>query len=140
MSTTIGYKNGYMFKLFNGSSLPIGAKMVLTNRLYVPGWSVRQICLRLQDLYGDGERYDNSVIVMAIKGDTKYPTAIALYDDQMSQIHAFTRVAYRREGLGSQCVEHLKNALDDMPINAVLGSEGSDKFWERTNVPVLHFY
>jgi GNAT superfamily N-acetyltransferase len=115
------------FKHYAGATLPVGASLAQSNRLYVPGWTLSTLYADFKD----GFRAEGSQLVIASKDGT--PIAAALFYGRDHQVMAFTRQAFRRQGLAVQCIKRLKA----LPENVVAGEgiDGTLEFWQKAGIP-----
>lgn len=104
--------------VYQSLTLKMGAKIALDSRLYIPGWHLSQV---LQMFKVSKNTHDR--IAIGFLDDVA--VSVAVLDG--TTVQAFCRKALRRNGYGGRCVRALRTST----MRAVVGVDGSDKFWQK---------
>lgn len=111
------------YKLYTGVKTKEAAELALKYRLYVPGWSLCGEYVHLIQMNPE-RMHQNHRMVLAFDGDT--PVGAMVHTSWCS-LMAFVRVKYRRQGIGSQMVKHMK--IRPVDCTAGEGLRGTKNFW-----------
>jgi len=89
--------------LYRGSTVHIGAQVILDHRLCMPGWIMGNVCTSI--LNGDEQTADSRVAITYVN---EKPVSACLAfcrpDEKDPEVHTFTKWAYRRCGYGTLAV------------------------------------
>jgi GNAT superfamily N-acetyltransferase len=108
------------------SQVLVAASLARDHRLYVPGWSLFREYVTIINREISRYRYR---IGLAFEGST--PVSIAMELNDLEEVWAFTKVAYRNKGYGSAILQRLK---PNPRFQANIGTEGSEHFWTKNGL------
>ena len=112
-------------KVYEGESLPVGAKIAMDSRLWVPGWM----------LHGRLESYiDKRLTVGEISLGFLDGEAVCIVCHDGYHAMAFCKKALRGNGYASKCVSKFTKKT----LRAEEGITGSAIFWRKNNVSCPH--
>lgn len=103
------------------------AKVAISNRLFVPLWTMRQYLDPL-DIVFFGTK-------VALAYDNDRPIGVALCSDYPDKNHlqVFIRKSYRRKGIGTNLL-NIVNQKNGKKSYAVEGIKGSEKFFQKNHI------
>lgn len=121
--------NRITYKTASGQQAKALAKQALSERLFVPGWSLR---LQLLDIVRSP--YSFFTIVLAIDSELGKPIGVLVLEQD--QASCFVRVSHRRHGIGSRLLREGTRHHATSRLVAGEGVHGSVEFWNQNHVEV----
>lgn len=103
------------------------AKVAISNRLFIPRWTMREYLNTLDIVFF------NTKVALAYDDDK--PIGVALCSDYPDKNHlqVFIRKNYRRKGIGTNLLNIVNQNNGKTPY-AVEGIKGSEKFFQKNNI------
>ena len=118
----LGRKNTKIeITVYSGDTAQEGIKEIISNRLYVPGWSLRG-CVLAEDYY------EKKIIGIAYVGGVAVGTCTCLYRNKNSApfVQVFVRKSLRKRGIGHKL---LRETVGKEHFKYVEGLEGTEQFF-----------
>ena len=121
-------------------------KKCITNRLYVNGWSLRNIYLSILSPLTDDDLFDKIQLITVYEDGNENPIAVLLYSISgcsfptfflpKNAINVFVKRKYRKNGIGKQMIDIIcqQNEIETNKVDVYTiysGVEGSFDFYQK---------
>lgn len=124
-----------MFSIQSGSGSEAAAlaSVALKNRLYVSGWMLSGIMVRIRR----SPKPNDIVSIVTVDGK---PISVAVLTDGSDTIACFTKKAYRKKGYGKLAVTGLKQSAEKGVRGHSEGLNGCSDFFQKCGLPIASWW